>query len=952
MSNRTIQKWLLQWLAIIIASLSINFIVMADDEEKSGSEKHETHLSIKSAKYDAGKHRLKVKIKLKGEKPFSVSLFDAQTGQLLLQKKSKKRSLTLEVKDLQGAAVPCSVRVQLGHVSRSKSVKKAPDNCSGSEEGSGDLGGGSLQKIKIDDAKYEDKRLTVKGEFKGGQPQSVKLYDDNTGALLSDKNRSEDPSHFSFRVEDPTQVPCRVKVQADQLSASKDVEHAPEDCSTPSTPPPVSNQPPSCSITSPASVTVTINLGESINFAGTASDPEGMPLSYEWDFNGGADVRPMVLVPGDVVFDVNNGSFLVHFIVTDDQGARCTDSLTVIVGTGTPGLPGGMVPQQPAPGSAAAGDGQHVVLPFNDLGMHCADLGSYPLNILPPFNTINAHAIRKGMTGANKPLILDASSVALKYSATTNPNDPVGPDSINSTSQNFPLGSLLADATIRKSDFWDDFNGQSIASLLFPGLNPAFDEGLLTLDNLDQGHGRYMPGISDPYVVNDPQDFSKYIIDKGWHTAQGIPMTSVDDKGRLNSYPLLRIQAIDSNNGAVLATTDVVAPVSAEVDCRDCHTAGKVGADTAARSAGPQFVAPASSDRLDVERAAKKNILMLHDFKHGTDFIAQDQPVLCAGCHRSNALAVVGGPGGNPFLDSMSKVMHGFHGKLQVDAQGALIRDFQGDPVLLDPQNQNGIITLIPFGDNVPMEKNCFQCHPGKITQCFRGRMFTAGQKCDSCHGDLLAMGGEFTRQDGTVREPWAQEPQCGSCHSGIGSEPVAKLAYAANDPAAEPTPAKTPRFAENKNTLYRDSLDGHANLGCESCHGSPHAIWPNRNPDANDNVTAMQLQGHTGTITECTTCHEANSFPNGTMDGPHGMHPVNDPNWLDEDVHGHFAKNRGNGDSCAACHGADHLGTRLAKVPVDRVLKNKKGKVLVSLKAGDEVSCNLCHSLKKSFDD
>jgi putative intracellular protease/amidase len=39
---------------------------------------------------------------------------------------------------------------------------------------------------------------------------------------------------------------------------------------------------------------------------------------------------------------------------------------------------------------------------------------------------------------------------------------------------------------------------------------------------------------------------------------------------------------------------------------------------------------------------------MLHDFKHGTDFIAQDQPVLCASCHKSNALASVGGPGGNP----------------------------------------------------------------------------------------------------------------------------------------------------------------------------------------------------------------------------------------------------------------------------------------------------------------
>lgn len=184
--------------------------------------------------------------------------------------------------------------------------------------------------------------------------------------------------------------------------------------------------------------------------------------------------------------------------------------------------------------------------------------------------------------------------------------------------------------------------------------------------------------------------------------------------------------------------------------------------------------------------------------------------------------------------------------------------------------------------------------------------------------------------------------------HGGIGSDPVASLAYDPNDPAAEPLPAKTQRFAENDNTLYRDSLDGHASLGCESCHGSPHAIWPNRNPDANDNVTAMQLQGHAGTISECTTCHEADSFPDGTLDGPHGMHPVNDPAWF-SGKHGRFAKDDSNGDRCAASHGEDHLGTRLAKVPLDRMFI-KKDKVLASLKAGEQVACNLCHSLEKSF--
>lgn len=944
-----------QWFFILIVSLAFNHLVAADEDSQ------ERALSIKSARYDVEKQQLKVKVKMKGEIPFKLKLINTVTGQLLLQKSTKKDKVTLKVKNIEGSSVPCSVTVQLGQLSQTVAVKSEMPDCRGVEIGEPNR---SISKLEINDAEYEEDLLIVSGEFSGNTPRSIGLYDGTTGQLLATRNRSREEGHFIFKVYDLAQPPCRIRVQADKSSAEQTVEHV-ENCDT-VTPPP-KNQAPLCSIISPSETVLSIGLGGSVNFSGAASDPESGELRYEWDFNGGADSRPTTLAPGNIVFDVNNGHFLVHFTVTDDRGVRCTVDRTVIVGVDSPSQPVEMMPQQPAPNTAQAGDGQHVILPANDLGMHCADLGSYPLSILPPFNTVNAHAILKGTTGSNKPLILDPRSVTLKYSAASNINDPAGPNSINSTSQNFPIGVKQADASIKKSDFWDGFKetGQSIASLLFPGLNPSPDEGLATADNSELGRGLYMPGINDPYNANELQGFSKFIAEFGWFTAQGIPLTPVDDSGRLNSYPLMRIQAIDNNTGLTLATTDVVTPVSGEVDCRDCHTAGKVGADSEARlkardvwlntgigNEPPVFVVAASIDRLDVETAAKKNILMLHDFKHGTDFIAQDQPVLCASCHKSNALASVGGPGGNPFLADMSKVMHSFHGRLQTDSQGNLVRDIQGEPILSDPQNQVDVIALIPVGENIPMEENCFQCHPGKITQCFRGAMYTAGQTCDTCHGDMLAMGGEFTYKDGSIREPWLDEPACGACHSGVGSEAVANIAFDPNDPSAEPLPAKTPRFAENANTLYRNSLDQHANLGCESCHGSPHAIWPNRNPDANDNITATQLQGHAGTISECTVCHEDNSFPKGTLSGPHGMHPVNDSSWMDEDAHGHFAEDRRNGDRCAACHGDDHLGTRLSKVPVDRVLKNRKGKVLASLKAGEEVACNLCHSLSKSFDD
>ena len=361
----------------------------------------------------------------------------------------------------------------------------------------------------------------------------------------------------------------------------------------------------------------------------------------------------------------------------------------------------------------------------------------------------------------------------------------------------------------------------------------------------------------------------------------------------------------------------------------------------------------------------------MHDFNHSTDIeagtLSGGPPVLCASCHQSNALVELGGPAGVSGVASMSNVMHAYHGRLQVDGNNNLVRDNAANPVLFDPDNPvGGISPLIKF-DGI---NNCFECHPGKITQCFRGVMKTAGLVCNDCHGDLLSVGGVFPLTDGSgdannIRIPWVNEPKCGSCHTGNGSDDVLTVAFNPDDKAATPLPAASSRFAENPGTLYRNSLDSHAGIPCEACHGSTHAIWPNKNPNHNDNIEAIQLQGYAGTIRECSVCHSASfnvtKSPNGNgLKGPHGMHPVNDPLWIKggDNWHGDYsedsnkAKRQGGTDLCAACHGADHKGTRLSKVPVDRELKKKDGKLLAVLLAGEIVSCDLCHSLDKSFDD
>jgi hypothetical protein len=57
--------------------------------------------------------------------------------------------------------------------------------------------------------------------------------------------------------------------------------------------------------------------------------------------------------------------------------------------------------------------------------------------------------------------------------------------------------------------------------------------------------------------------------------------------------------------------------------------------------------------------------------------------------------------------------------------------------------------------------------------------------------------------------------------------------------------------FAEKEvsNVLYRKSFDVHGSgtgndIACSACHGGSHAIWPNPDSNANDNLAAKQLQG------------------------------------------------------------------------------------------------------------
>ncbi len=193
--------------------------------------------------------------------------------------------------------------------------------------------------------------------------------------------------------------------------------------------------------------------------------------------------------------------------------------------------------------------------------------------------------------------------------------------------------------------------------------------------------------------------------------------------------------------------------------------------------------------------SSELNILNAHESMPG--FNINDKPILCANCHADPVLGMPGTPGTPPF----SQAIHQKHGGITND---------------------------------------CYKCHPGPNTQCFRDVMHTAGLTCQTCHGSVSNVGN--TIENG--RQPWLQEPSCGSadCHGA--------------------------NFAEEPGKLFRQSK-GHGGLYCSTCHGSPHAILPSEN--ARDNVQNIALQGFAGTLKTCEVCH--GYIPNAP--GPHGYNPL-----------------------------------------------------------------------------
>lgn len=231
---------------------------------------------------------------------------------------------------------------------------------------------------------------------------------------------------------------------------------------------------------------------------------------------------------------------------------------------------GGASPTLAQPDDHTAAASSYVVLAWNDLGMHCMNQDFSEICILPPYNTVDAQVIRRG---AEPELITRGLTATYTIPGNT--------------------------SSAGKTNFW------TYAKKLFGvALKPNY--GLT---------GNTLSGSLTPKAGTSLYEVT------------GIPITPIDDAGKLSPYNLATINV--ASGKTTVATTRPVVPVSWEIRCDLCHTRAGV--------------------------SVASHLLSRHAALHPGAKLTK--PVLCATCHAEPNLGSVGQPG----VPSLSRAMHRSH---------------------------------------------------------------------------------------------------------------------------------------------------------------------------------------------------------------------------------------------------------------------------------------------------
>jgi len=407
---------------------------------------------------------------------------------------------------------------------------------------------------------------------------------------------------------------------------------------------------------------------------------------------------------------------------------------------------------------------QYVLFSWATLGMHCMTDADKFFSILPPANTIHAILIKRG-----DPPEIVTDGVEVSYEIEAGFEDPSN-----------------------RLEFWN-----YVKSLY--GLDLKRNFGLA---------GDTLKGVMK-------QKDEIFVVDH-------IPVSPYSSDDKYLPYPLVSIKAIKKQTHELLAQTKVVAPVSTEVGCKNCH------------GGGWNF-----KNKVGLSDATATKILKLHDKRHKTNLLkgaSKGNPIACASCHGDLATEMKGIEGVLP----LSVSIHGFHA------------------------------SYVPFKDS----KACMLCHPSSptgATRCLRDLHVQRDLTCTDCHGSmqkhaLSLLKSEANKPKSQVlieailkgnqmnvkaRKAWIEEPHCLQCHKNFGSPEVSDEIEA--------------------HMLYREQRDD-VGIPCMACHGPTHALYPATNPydSKRDNFQPIQYTGRPiiiGSQGSCYVCHTKEP------DGP-GHHP------------------------------------------------------------------------------
>jgi len=408
---------------------------------------------------------------------------------------------------------------------------------------------------------------------------------------------------------------------------------------------------------------------------------------------------------------------------------------------------------------------QYVLLAWNEYGMHTISDSDASFTFNPPGNTIHAMLIKRGAI----PQVI-SDGIDIHYT--------VEPGSANPTDQVafWKHAASLIDREVAPNT---GVTGNGLSGLMRAGTD-----------------GR-------TYSVTD------------------IPLAPYQEGGGYMPYPLITLTAVERASSVMLATASMVAPVSTEWGCRNCH-GGRWRKGTAG-------ISPETAS----------NILTAHDRYTRTNLAKQakaGRPLRCQLCHpdpRNNEQP-------NPKGLSLSAAVHGFHAPM-LQGRGA---------------------------------DACLFCHqdaaPHGATRFFRGLHNELGLDCTTCHGTIedhalgLLLAGKAAGNKAAAkriarlepkgvrtlgelkpRQAWINQPDCLGCHVDF-QPPGNSTAFNQWTPSAA--------------ALFRQRAD---NLGipCAACHNSAHAIYPTTNPyDAErDNILPRMYQDNPyplGANKNCALCH------------------------------------------------------------------------------------------------